>query len=98
MLTVDAVLWWGMPELQRYCGLSGMLNTLFLLLLARLWRRSPLVPLLALALGCKLLMELSLEQSLLLHTPWPALPQTHLAGTLGGVLLLGLEKLLGRRQ
>ena len=38
-LVIDMTLWWGVPELERYAGLSGILNTLFILLIYEIWRR-----------------------------------------------------------
>ena len=35
---VDLVLWLWLPEVTRYCGMSGVLNTLWLFALATLWR------------------------------------------------------------
>lgn len=93
MLTVDAAIWWLKPELELYCGLSGMLNTLVVLALADRWRQCPslLYPLVALVLALKLLLETWEGQSLLLETPWPSLPLAHLAGCGAGLIFLGLE-------
>lgn len=92
MLAVDLGLVWLLPGLDRYCGLSGMLNTLFLVALAGLWqqRRHPLIPLVALGLAAKLGMENLAGQSLLVHTLWPSVPLAHLAGVLGGLAFLGV--------
>lgn len=91
---VDAAIWWCLPALERYCGLSGVLNTLFVLALADLWRRSrsPVVPLAALLLGGKLTAEIALGQSVLLDSLWPAVPGAHVAGCLAGLAVLGLER------
>jgi rhomboid family GlyGly-CTERM serine protease len=93
ILAVDAGLWWGLPGLERYCGLSGMLNALFVVALADLWRRHrhPVFPLAALILGAKLLAEAVAGQSLVLDTEWPAVPLAHVAGCLGGLAFLALE-------
>ncbi len=90
MTGVSAALWWGLPDLERYCGLSGMLNALVPLALARYWRASPLFPLLAPGFAGKLLLENLQQGSLLLSSAWPAIPAAHLAGALVGLLLLAL--------
>ena len=88
MLTVNLCLWFGLPALSRYCGLSGVLHGLFVVALADLLRtsRHPLCLLVALGLGIKLLLETSSGQSLVVATAWPSVPLTHLAGAMGGVL------------
>jgi len=87
MLAVSSGLWWYMPELERYCGLSGMLNTLFVVLLADLWRchRHPVFVVVAFALTGKLLAEMLTQQSLVITTAWPTVPLSHLAGCIGGL-------------
>lgn len=91
--SVAAVLWWQLPQLERYCGLSGMLNSLFVIALADLWQRGrqQLVMVAALLLGAKLLAELVAGQSVLVDPLWPGVPLAHLAGTLGGLTFLGGE-------
>lgn len=95
ILAVDAALWWGMPELERYCGLSGMLNALFVVALADLWwlHRHPIFPLTALLLGLKLVVEIKAGQTVLVDTLWPGVPPAHVAGCLGGLLVLTLARL-----
>lgn len=95
-LSVAAAIWWQLPELEHYCGLSGMLNSLFVLALADLWQRNrqPLVLVAATLLGAKLLAELAVGQSVLIAPQWPGVPLAHLAGLLGGLAFLAGEKLL----
>lgn len=95
ILAVDATLWWGMPELERYCGLSGMLNALFVVALADLWwlYRHPIFPLTGLLLGLKLLVEMKTGQTVLVDTLWPGVPPAHVAGCLGGLMVLILARL-----
>ena len=96
MLAVNAWLWFGMPELERYCGLSGTLHAVLLLLLATLWRttRQPMV----LAMGFLILGKVGLEwwtnQALLTQTAWPSVPIVHFAGLCGGLAVLLLDKRL----
>lgn len=96
LLAVDACLWWCLPELERYCGLSGLLNALFVVALADLWRRHPVVPLVALGLIVKLAIELATRQSLVLDMAWASVPEAHVAGCLGGLVFLWAERLSRR--
>jgi len=87
MAAVDGWLWFGLPELQRYCGLSGVLNTWLALLLYILWRetRQPMVVLVAGACVAKLLVELSTAEALFTATAWISVPSAHLAGVLAAI-------------
>lgn len=95
LVAVNLCLVVGLPQLDRYCGLSGILNTLFVVALVTLWRRyrHPAVAVAALGLGLKLILEISNAQSLLLEMQWPSVPLTHLAGALGGLVYVALERL-----
>jgi rhomboid family GlyGly-CTERM serine protease len=87
-LVIDAGLWFGLPGLARYCGLSGLLNALLAAGLWRLWRqhgRHPLVPAIALLSLLKPLWELSAGQALFTSTLWPSLPEAHLLGLAAGL-------------
>jgi len=90
---VNAWLWLGLPQLERHCGLSGVLNTLIVLLVAQLWRetRQPWVVILAVVLLVKPIAELHSGRALLTHTAWPSLPSAHLAGLLAGLCILPLR-------
>jgi rhomboid family GlyGly-CTERM serine protease len=94
-LAVTAGVVWGLPEIARYCGLSGVLNTLFVAALGVMWRRHRHPILIAIGGGLlvKLALELASGASLVVATEWPSVPAAHLAGVLGGVLLLGLVSL-----
>lgn len=96
MVAVSAGLWWGLPGLERYCGLSGMLNTLFVIALADLWtvRRHPVIPLIAIGLLLKLAAEITARHSLFVQTLWPSVPEAHLAGCLGALAILGAEQFI----
>ena len=67
-----------------------MLNTLFVVVLADLWKlhRHPVYPLAAVMLCAKLAVEITAGQSLVVSTAWPAVPLAHLAGVVGGAGLL----------
>jgi rhomboid family GlyGly-CTERM serine protease len=87
---VDAWLWLGLTGLERYCGLSGALNAVLWVLLAHLWRttRHPLVAAVGAAALLKLVVELQAGQAVLTHTAWPSVPSVHLAGLIGGLLVV----------
>lgn len=89
-LAVDAMLWIGLPWLTQYCGLSGVLNTLLLLVLFTQWQRttaSTLATIGSLSFA-KIVWELLAGQSLLTDIAWTSVPQTHLAGWLMGAALI----------
>ena len=85
-------IWMGiyLPELQAYCGLSGILNTLLVTGTIALWQqyRSPaLLVILALAL-LKNLVELFSQQAIFTHTLWPSVPEAHLVGMAIGTIFV----------
>ena len=85
---VDTWLWWGEPALQRYCGLSGILNGLIAAGLVQLWRdvRHPVVILTACGVAAKIIVETASGQALITQTAWPSVPATHAVGFLSGLL------------
>ena len=93
-VAVNLWLWFGMPELERYCGLSGTLHAVLLLLIASLWRetRQPLVMVMAALIVGKVFLELWTNQALITETAWPSVPIVHVAGLCGGVILLFAQK------
>lgn len=88
-VAVDAWIWWGMPGLSHYCGLSGILNSLLAFGLLQWWRdeRHPLLLLVGGASALKIVLEVGSGQALLTSTAWPSVPTTHAAGFLCGMLL-----------
>ena len=96
-LAVDAWLWWGVPDLRFYCGLSGILNGLLIVGLLEWWRemRHPLMLLTAAAAALKIAIEIHSGQALLTQTAWPSVPTAHAAGFLCG---LAFHLLLSRRE
>ncbi len=82
-------------SLSAYAGLSGALNALLITALYFLYQQvgyklaSAITLVLSLA---KIIVEYSFELSLFSKLPWPSVPQAHLAGLIGGaVLVLFLE-------
>lgn len=92
MLSVDLLLLSPFSELQRYCGLSGLLNTLLGVALYQFWRetRSALVTLTALLCMGKIALEMHSGQSVFTDISWPPFAEAHLAGILGTPLALML--------
>lgn len=92
---VDLTLWTFLSELERYCGLSGVLNSVFLVALTAAHptaaRRSKddwlLLSVALLSLG-KILVELVSGQALFTDTAWPSVPAAHLAGWLAGLTMI----------
>lgn len=99
LLAVDAWLWLGMPELERYCGLSGVLHAVLLLLLAALWRTTPksLVITMGFLIVGKVVLESWTHQALLTDTAWPSVPSAHLAGLCAGLAVFLLDNAKERR-
>jgi rhomboid family GlyGly-CTERM serine protease len=94
---VDLLLLSPMSELQRYCGLSGVLNTLLGVALYLQWRQthSNWVTLSAALCVLKIFVEMTSGQSLFTQTNWPSFPAAHLAGFIGAgivIWLLFMEK------
>ncbi len=89
-LGVDGLLWFALPELSHYCGLSGALNAVLLLALFAVWRgSSSAVPVLIGVLSlAKIVLELISRQALFTHTAWASVPEAHLAGWLVGLALV----------
>jgi rhomboid family GlyGly-CTERM serine protease len=88
MLAVNAWLWWGQAPL-RYCGLSGLLNTLLAAGLIQQWRnsRSGLAVAVGFAASLKIALECLHDQALFTATAWPSVPQAHAAGLWAGIVI-----------
>jgi rhomboid family GlyGly-CTERM serine protease len=94
VLLIDAYLIWGLPTLLYYAGLSGLVNTWLVLLLADLYGlgQRKLVWLLGLGYLAKLLIEAFTGQALLTETHWPSLPYVHLVGALAGLSAAWIDR------
>ena len=77
-------------QLDYYCGLSGVLNTLLLTALWLEWRRTRSGLIIAVACGCvmKVIIEVSLGASIITHISWPPYAWSHVAGLIGGFMLV----------
>ena len=94
MVCVDLLLLSPWSVLQRYCGLSGVLNTLLGTLLYLYWRdtRSPVVMVIAFLAVIKIALEVRSGQALFTNTSWPPFAMAHLAGMLGTPLAIWWEE------
>lgn len=92
MLCVDLLLLSPLSALQRYCGLSGLLNTLFGVVLFLKWResRSPIVLCIGTLAVLKIALEMVSGQSVFTDISWPPYAASHLAGLLGAPLAIGV--------
>jgi rhomboid family GlyGly-CTERM serine protease len=77
-------------QLDYYCGLSGVLNTLLLLALWLEWRRTR--SWLVILIGCgsiaKVIIELTSGSSIVTHISWPPYAWSHIAGLAGGLIVI----------
>lgn len=94
VVAVDLLLISPFSTLQRYCGLSGVLNTLLGVALYIIWRenRSPLVLVSAVICMAKIVLEVALGRSVITDISWPPYAVAHVAGVLGAVLVLLLYR------
>ena len=92
IVMVDIVIYWAVPGLTLYCGLSGVLNTLWIVALGIVWRDtgSWTAPFLGLAGVCKLVIEMNSRTAIFTDTTWPLLVESHLAGQIAGLLMLSI--------
>jgi membrane associated rhomboid family serine protease len=81
-------------QLDYYCGLSGVLNTLLLAALWYEWRRTRSWLIIVITLGAviKTLIEVSSGEALLTHIDWPPYAWSHVAGLIGGILLVLIRR------
>jgi len=89
--SVSALLMMPNTHLNYYCGLSGVLNTLLVVAIWSEWQATRSWLILAVALGSlgKVLIELLIGNSVLTHISWPPYAWSHLAGLIGGLLMVG---------
>lgn len=99
MVSVDLLLVSPLSDVARYCGLSGVLNTLLGVALFLHWRRTQSRLVIGVGLLCvlKIMVELLTSQSLFTTISWPPFALAHLAGILGTpiALLLGYSDTRG---
>jgi rhomboid family GlyGly-CTERM serine protease len=79
-----------MPGLELYCGLSGILNTMLVVVLRDIWLRyrHPVIPLIAAASLVKILVESGLGKAIFTDTAWQSVPEVHLVGFVVGIIFV----------
>ncbi len=90
MMAVSAGIWLCVPDLDLYCGFSGVLNTLLFVYLIDAWRKSNNAMFLLVMLGAaaKIGFELIQSSAIFTGTTWPAVPLAHLAGGAAAVMVM----------
>ena len=90
IIFVNALLLTPFSQLDYYCGLSGVLNTLLLVALWIEWKLTRSWLIIALAFGsiAKVLVETSQGISIVTDISWPPYTWSHLAGLLGGLVVI----------
>jgi rhomboid family GlyGly-CTERM serine protease len=86
--SVSALLLSPFSQLEYYCGLSGVLNTLLLVALWAEWTitRSWLIIIITCGSIAKVVIEVSQGASIMTHISWPPYAWSHVAGLIGGLL------------
>lgn len=89
IIMVDAWIWFRMPELNLYCGLSGIENSLLAAGLISVWNSSQqkLAVIAAVLSMGKIIYEIYTNTPLFSHISWASVPEVHGAGFAAGVLL-----------
>lgn len=100
MLVVDGLLISTWSELDRYCGLSGLLFSPLVVAAGLHWKasRGLIGWLPAVIIAAKLLADVMSERTLMVDTQWQAYPLAHVAGASSGLIVLVLCLALGRGQ
>lgn len=90
MVGVDLLLLSPLGTVQRYCGLSGVLNALLGLVLYCYWRETRSLAVIVSALLCsaKIFIEMFTGDAIFSHISWPPYPAAHLAGLLAAPVAL----------
>lgn len=93
ILFVSALLLTPYAQLDYYCGLSGVLNTLLLVALWLQWNltRSWWIIILTCGSIAKVLFEVSQGISIVTHISWPPYAWSHLADLSGGLFIIWIQ-------
>jgi len=85
---VDLAVWYALPEIERYCGLSGLLNSLLAAGLCLMWRETRALPVIVAGAGAvaKIAVETLNAGALFTHSAWPSVPPVHAVGFAAGML------------
>jgi len=94
---VDIWIWYINESLAYYCGLSGILNTVFISVIFSLWEKTENSILWIVFTGAvaKVLLEIVTGQAVFTQTAWPSVPEVHAVGLLIGIVtMLSYKKLI----
>ncbi len=82
--------WFVETGLSYYCGLSGVLNCLFVIAVFLLWQdtRNPILPIIFIGAFAKIILEIYTHDSILTSISWASLPTAHLVGFITGAFLV----------
>lgn len=91
--SVSSLLLSPFSQLENYCGLSGVLNTLLLVLIWLEWRtsRSWLMVMIGIGSFAKVAVEVYLGESLVTNISWPPYAWSHAAGLAGGLIIIWFQ-------
>ncbi len=91
MVFVDVWIWFKMPELVYYCGLSGIENSLLAVGIGSVWQnRQPGLAIISGLLSvAKIIYEITSKTALFSHVAWQSVPQAHAAGFAAGMFCIG---------
>jgi len=86
-ISISAWVYFFMPQMTAYCGLSGILNTLLVVGTLALWQkyRSTTFLLILFLAVLKSAIEIQMQSAIFTHTAWPSVPAAHLAGMVIGL-------------
>jgi rhomboid family GlyGly-CTERM serine protease len=92
-LAIDCWLYWLLPEVSLYCGLSGVLNGMLAAGLLLMWndRNDLVVLLVAAGAVSKIVVETANGGALFTDTLWPSLPIVHGVGFAAGLAVVLLR-------
>ena len=99
VIAVDVWLLGPFAGIERYCGFSGVLNSLLIVVLWQRWQqtRQRLLPALALLALAKILVEWQGQQALFTDIGWPPYPPAHLVGHIAGLLFCAAASYRGSK-
>jgi rhomboid family GlyGly-CTERM serine protease len=94
IIVVSALLLTPLTQLDYYCGLSGVLNTLLLVALWLEWTSTQSKSIILITVACiaKVLIEVSQGVSIMTNISWPPYAWSHVAGMTGGLLIIWILK------
>ena len=86
-------------QIDHYIGLSGVLNTMLVVALWKEWHQSRSWWVVSIFFTCvaKVVLEVNRGESVLTNISWPPYAWAHVAGLLGGIILVCSSELVGTR-